>query len=152
MHRKQNSIRHLCSYLFLIPLVFVSYASTRGADGDLLLSVLGFGILGGCYCSYLALCVDRTFAWHLVIHIFLFPLVCLLASIYESRLEGMAGILLYANPVFCGLMVFVGAVCIGFGASNPGNRRRPGQCRYCEYDMRGTVSEICPECGKRTQE
>lgn len=27
------------------------------------------------------------------------------------------------------------------------NRRRAGQCPYCDYDLTGNVSGTCPECG-----
>ncbi len=30
-------------------------------------------------------------------------------------------------------------------------RSRRGQCLYCRYDLKGTISLVCPECGRETR-
>jgi len=43
-------------------------------------------------------------------------------------------------------------LCTIFGIWTTKSRKIPiGYCAYCEYDLRGNVSGVCPECGHRIE-
>jgi hypothetical protein len=58
------------------------------------------------------------------------------------------------RPVLTGQLIN-GAMCAGIvllvrqgsGAARRRQRRRAGRCANCSYDLRGSISGVCPECG-----
>ncbi len=70
--------------------------------------------------------------------------------ITSSSLAGFAGTVATAVVLTTGLQI-IGAFVVGriFDGIYAGLRRfaRPGECLRCGYDLRGSVSGVCPECG-----
>lgn len=55
---------------------------------------------------------------------------------------------------YLGIKSFMIVVLLLFGKriqSRVRRKRKPGHCRKCGYSLRGNVSGICPECGRRLQ-
>jgi hypothetical protein len=48
-----------------------------------------------------------------------------------------------------GILAFGGALPIVQGPLRRYWRQKRGLCTYCGYDLRGTRSGVCPECGQR---
>ena len=77
-------------------------------------------------------------------------LVVVLASVLRHSIFILAGKLSSSwQPSVTGVQVAM--VCVSVGLLVWGARRartiRPGLCRVCQYNLRGNVSGICPECG-----
>jgi len=53
------------------------------------------------------------------------------------------------NTIFYAAILWM--LCLGFGAVRRRRRLKRGLCVKCAYDLRGTSSGVCPECGASMQ-
>lgn len=77
--------------------------------------------------------------------------ICLNMTVFSNRVARST-----SNALFCsGALFFVVLSVFGLVLIvtflKAGKEPVPGYCAKCDYDLRGTVGERCPECGRSIQ-
>ncbi len=146
-HKEPVKFKPRHADLVLVPLALLCYLSSRGTDGTPTLFIAGLIPLTLIYCWIQVSVTRRAFTWQSLAHLFLFPLVCLFATGFQSRLQELSGIWIMMYPAAVGIMVILGAICILVAKAVRRGSENPVLCRTCEYNLYGNTSGICPECG-----
>ena len=87
----------IVAYAWSVPLAVIAFLSSRGIDGDLALFALGFGLVGLVYILHNVASVEGVSLHHLG-HAIVFCAAVVTASLIDSTLDGMAGMLYLMLP------------------------------------------------------
>ncbi len=88
----------ILAYAWSVPLAVIAFLSSRGVDGNLRLFVVGFGLVGIAYVLH-NLASPGGVSRHHLGHAIVFCMLVAIASLIDSKLDGMAGMLYLMMPV-----------------------------------------------------
>ena len=104
---KERSL--ILAYAWSIPLAVIAFLSSRDADGNLRLFLVGFALVALGYVLH-TLTSSYGVSRHHLGHALVFATVVVLASLVDSRLDGMAGLLYLMMPAATLAIVLVAVV------------------------------------------
>ncbi len=102
----------ILAYAWSVPLAVIAFLSSRGLDGNLRLFVVGFGLVGMAYVIHNVASSDGVSRHHLG-HAIVFCVLVVVASLIDSKLDGMAGMMYLIMPVATLGIVLMAVVGVG---------------------------------------
>ena len=102
----------ILAYAWSVPLAVIAFLSSRGLDGNLRLFVVGFGLVGLAYVIHNVSSSDGVSRHHLG-HAIVFCVLVAIASLIDSQLDGMAGMIYLIMPVATLGIVLMAVVGVG---------------------------------------
>ncbi len=102
----------ILAYAWSVPLAVIAFLSSRGVDGDLGLFAVGFGLVGMAYVLHNWATPGGVSRHHLG-HAIVFCVLVVIASLIDSKLDGMAGMMYLIMPVATLGIVLIAVVGVG---------------------------------------
>lgn len=99
-------------------------------------------------CAKARSCPSWPGRWRIVVVVF-YSGCCLLVPYLTFYTQ--YGLLAWLAFPVVGLIAPVFAVVFVLNANDIAKASQVNLCRYCEYDLTGNVSGICPECGEQVE-
>ncbi|HOD79998.1 MAG: hypothetical protein BWX88_03393 [Planctomycetes bacterium ADurb.Bin126] len=104
---RNSSVSRFLVWPFAVAAAFLAYWCSRGSDGRLVGSIVGFGLLGLAYWAVLWFS-GRSTVLTALLHLAVMETAVVIALAVNPQLEEMGGILNYLIPAFIAVIVGVG--------------------------------------------
>lgn len=109
-------------YWMVLAYGICSFICTRGSDGNLPAFIILFAVLGIIYVGLLPTTFNNHQTLHTIGHLITFNCVAIFSALIRSRLDEMAGMLLWLIPIAVSLPIIIGAIILSI-VHHPSRRK-----------------------------